>query len=148
MPEMVAIGYDAESLMFLLYRDAQIPNPIVMVDNTSTDTPPVLDPAAWPRLPDLHGHGGAVADLLQLLLELPRLAPDSCRGQALVMVCIFKEGKQASQVSFKIKANLSLLCRGLPVQYLVKHQIMCTVYLIFNFRRYLLGYILRLIHCP
>ena len=115
---------------------------------------PVLDPAAWPRLPHLHGHGGAVADLLQLLLEYTRLAPDSCRGQALVTICIFKEdvkeskGKQASQVSFKIKANLSLLCRGLPVQYLVKHQITCTVYLIFNFRRYLLGYILRLIHCP
>ena len=137
-------------LWTLLYRDAQIPNPIVMVDNrsTDTDTAPVLDPAARPRLPHLHGHGGAVADLLQLLLELPRLAPDSCRGQALVMVCIFKEGKQASQVSFKIKANLSLLCRSLPVHYLVKHQIMCTVYLIFNFRRYLLGYILRLIHCP
>ena len=156
MPEMVAIGNDAESQKFIPFRDARFPNPTVVVDHrsTDTDTAPVLDPAARPRLPHLHGHGGAVADLLQLLLKLPRLAPDSCRGQAFVTVCIFKEdskerkGKQASQVSFKIKANLSLLCRGLPVQYLVKHQITCTVYLIFNFRRYLLGYILRLIHCP
>ena len=66
---------------------------------TSTESAPVLHPAPWPRLPDLHGHGGAVADLLQLLLEHPRLAPDSCRGKLFIMFMYplskehFKESK-------------------------------------------------------
>ena len=38
MPEMVAIGNDAESQKFIPFKDARFPNPIVMVDNTSTDT--------------------------------------------------------------------------------------------------------------